>query len=384
VFIVLSPSAGASDKSVKLFNAEDLAPLENGKWVIVSSMSGGMQAKGGLFVIDAKSGATRKLYPADKYTGTARLDGCPTEVAADAFAPHGITLQEDARGVKRLYVVNHGGRESIEIFEVKQGTTINLQWIGCLVAPSGVYGNSVAVSADGTVFMTNMHKPIDGSTPISRWGGDVATWSSASGWRSVPGSAIVAPNGLLLSPDGRELYVASWVQGEVVAFTLGEGMPRRRVLKLSFLPDNLRWGRSGNIIAAGHRATVPAVSACIMAAGRCPEHIQSAIAEIDSKSLTTRCVQSVELGLATVAVNVGAEIWIGAARGDSILRLPKGNLAAPNCERQQATHGAEAGNRVQDMARRSLAMDRECSAGDIRCPRRRALRAVERGVNVRQ
>lgn len=331
-FAILGPPAGASDRSVTLFNAEDLDPLENGKLVIASSMSGGMQAHGGLFVIDATSGAARKLYPADKLAGAATMEGCPTQVAADAFAPHGIALQKDARGVTRLYVVNHGGRESIEIFELKLRSKLSLRWVGCLVAPAGVFGNAVAVAADGTVFMTNMGRPIDGSRPISRWGGDVASWSAASGWRSVPGSAIVAPNGLLVSADGRELYVASWAQGEVIALTLGEGTTGRRVLKVPFLPDNLRWGRSGNILAAGHRASVAAVTACFMATGRCTDPIPSAIAEIDPKSLTTRCVQNVALSMATVAVNVGTETWIGAARGDSVLRLPNGTLAAPNCE----------------------------------------------------
>lgn len=333
----LSQPAGAGERTVPLLNAEDLAPLQDGKWVIASSMAGGMQAAGGLFAIDVADGTTRKLYPADdSANAVAKVAGCPTQVAAADFEPHGIALQTDAHGMTRLYVVNHGGRESVEIFEVEQRPAPALRWIGCAIAPAGTYGNAVAVTADGTIFMTNMGKPVDGSARAFPRAGEVASWSAADGWRRVSGSTILMPNGLLASADGRELFVAAWSSGEVIALALGEGpnpgVAKRRVLKAPFLPDNLRWSRNGNILAAGHRASVAAVSACVMAKGRCPDHIPSAIAEIDPESLTTRCAQNVNLSIATVAVNVGAETWVGPTRGDSVLRLPDGTLAAPNCE----------------------------------------------------
>jgi DNA-binding beta-propeller fold protein YncE len=323
--------------SVNVFNAEDLAPLEGGHWVIASSMLGGVQARGGIYLIDARSGSAQKIYPTDTNVGATKMADCTAQVTAEEFAPHGIALHKDTSGVTQLYVVNHGGRESIEIFEVEQHSTPSLRWIGCVIAPAGVLGNAVAISTDGTVFETNMGKPLDGSAAVSPMGGDVISWNAATGWRDIPGSAIKAPNGLLVSPNGRELYVASWTQGEVIALTLkgdtkNSSTVTRKVLKTTFLPDNLRWSSNGNIFAAGHRTSVEAVSTCFMSTTRCNDPIPSAISEIDPKSLTTRCIRNVDQSMATTAINVGDEIWLGTARGDSILRLPANALATPNCE----------------------------------------------------
>ena len=53
-------------------------------------------------------------------------------------------------------MVNHGGRESIEAFDLRfdSSGTPSLQWRGCLPMPSGQVGNSVASFADGTVLVT--------------------------------------------------------------------------------------------------------------------------------------------------------------------------------------------------------------------------------------
>lgn len=315
-------AAALGDSHVSILNAEDLAPLDGGNWVIASSMSGGLQLQGGIYAIDARTGTAKKIYPLNT-DDTSSMSECSAPVPAAEFAPHGIALHKQTDGSERLYVVNHGGRESIEIFDVLQHGTPALRWIGCIPSPKGSSGNAVAVANDGTLFVTNMGAPLDGSASISPMGGDVLMWTKAAGWRTVPNSSILAPNGLLSAPDGHQLYVASWSQGEIFKLTLTGNTASREVVKLSFLPDNLRWNSTGNIFATGHRTTTEAVFSCFIAKGRCENSIPSAIAEIDPTSLTVRCTNNTDQSMATTAINVGEEIWVGTARGESVLRVPR-------------------------------------------------------------
>jgi len=326
IFAGLSNQALAgTDSRVDILNAEDLALLDGGAWVLASSMRGGLQSQGGIYAIEVHSGRKQPIYPRGGDTGS--TPDCPAPVPAEAFAPHGIALHKAANGDTHLYVVNHGDRESIEIFAVEQVDTPGLRWLGCIPVPAGAYGNAVAVAANGRVFMTNMGTPIDGSAAPSPLGGDVLSWTTAGGWRTVPDSAIIGPNGLLVSPDGQELYVASWPEAELIKLGLAEEGTTRAVVALPMLPDNLRWRDNGNILATGHRASVATVTQCFRSEGHCNHRIPSAVAEIDPRSLEVLCDEEIGQSMATVAIDVGAEQWLGTARGQTILRRTGGGQA---------------------------------------------------------
>lgn len=302
-------------------NAEDLAPLPGGRWVIASSMAGGAEASGRLLAIDTSTGRSTTLYPNGQDEAGKGDPSCDAQVAPAAFKPHGIALVTPQDGEARLYVVNHGGRESIEIFSLRSDGAPKLRWIGCVMSPKGLTANSVAALPDGRLFVTNMGRPIDGSEPLSAdMGGEVASWSAARGWQSVPGSALVAPNGLLASPDGSRLYVASWSGKAVIELTPGADGTKRRTAALDMLPDNLRWSDRGTILVGGQSASVQGVIDCYLST-RTPCAIPSAIAEIGLQDFTAICHRAVRLGMATVAAQVGREIWVGTTRGDSIERL---------------------------------------------------------------
>lgn len=332
-----SGAAFAEAPDTRILNAEDLAPLHGGKWVLASSMVGGLQKQGGIFAIEVGTGKAQQIYP-NGHAGKSSMPDCPMPVAAKEFEPHGIALQRSAKGETLLYVVNHGERESIEIFAVEQhGTnTPALQWRGCIVTPGGRAANAVAVTNDGTVYMSNSGNPLDGSPPAAPYGGNVLAWTATSGWRDVPGSVIAGPNGLVISADGRYLYVASWAGSEVLKLALNttgshefnsqQFKETRDLVKLSFHPDNLRWSDGGHILATGHLATGPEVGKCVSAIGGCENVVRSAIAEIDVSAATVRCTKEVSQNIATVAVNVGDELWVGTVRGENILRLPSSFL----------------------------------------------------------
>lgn len=327
MLIASVPARSAERAAIPVTNPEDLAPIPDTPWVIASSMAGGDRVSGKLVAVDRRDGSVRQLYPARASQGAIETPGCHTEVPAAAFKPHGIGYVRDAAGRDKLYVVNHGARESIEMFVFKGGAAPRLLWIGCALSPPGELGNAVAALPDGTFYATNMGRPMDGGKASSPFGGDVLTWRPASGWRTVLNSAMYGPNGLVVSPDGRRLYVAAWPAGDMVELTIG-APAARRTLPLGFLPDNLRWGPAGVVLATGHVTDVKTVAECYMST-RTHCTIPSAFAEVDTTSMTVRCRAVAPINIATVAVPVGDEYWIGSARGDRIARARPCDVTAP-------------------------------------------------------
>jgi hypothetical protein len=318
-------TAFAAGADIGVPNSEDLAPSADGRWVFAGSMPGGPVTAGSLSVIDARSGKVRRLYPDAAATGRSTVDGCPAETRS--FAPHGLALSPAG---DRLYVVNHGGRESIEMFQVVAGPSPSLRWIGCVVGPAGLDLNSVAATRDGTLFVTAIKPPADlqdfPTTP-----GKVLTWRAASGWREVAGGEVITPNGILATPDGATLYVDSYAPGEVIELTLGPSGAARRTVKLGFMTDNVRWGRRGMLTVAGQRAPFMDIARCYQSKASVCD-IASAMAEIDRANLSVRCQRPADLSFATTAVPVGAEIWLSSLRGDAIRRLGGDAFAKATCE----------------------------------------------------
>ena len=240
-------------------NAEDFATIGDGSWVVASSMAGGDRTSGGLYRISAETGEATLVYPLPAGEGSATGEQaplltpeCSTQVAADAFAPHGVTVQTFA-GQETLFVVNHGGRESIELFTIDAPSAgdaaPSLRWAGCIPYPTGGLGNGVTVTPDGTLYTANMGQPIGGET-TSQMGGDVLSWTAKDGWGTVADSVMDGPNGIVVSPDSSELFVAAWPGKQVVALNLETGA--RREVDVPFLPDNVKWSDTGMLLVTGH------------------------------------------------------------------------------------------------------------------------------------
>lgn len=308
-------------------NAEDMVVLNGTDWVIASSMAGGSRQQGALVAVNAVSGEHYPLYPlAEQSLG--KSSTCPGELPAGQFAPHGIHLVTGSQGELQLYVVNHGGRESVEVFTVQPGPRPKVQWRDCIVLPEGVAANAVAVTDSGRLFITVTGKPFDGSKQQTLFDGEVLFWEAESGWQAIGNGKVMAANGIVTSLAGNTLYVASWTEREVIVLDLNS--QRRHSIPLTFLPDNLYWDSDGRVLVAGHQTTAQAVMECYTST---QDHcdIASVIAVIDPGSLAVSCVIPVKQGMATVAVPVAKQLWLGTARGDSIERLPVAKVAPAQC-----------------------------------------------------
>src|SRR5437762_4427499 len=118
---------------------EDLFPVPGGEWVL----SSGMAASGAAIrAINVRDRTTAVLFPsvgAKIRPDTTTYKSCrgPIDTTQkDRFGAHGLYLRPGSGAVHRLYVVHHGTREPIEVFELDgRSRPPALTWIGCASRP---------------------------------------------------------------------------------------------------------------------------------------------------------------------------------------------------------------------------------------------------------
>jgi hypothetical protein len=296
---------------------EDLVVVPGEQWVVASAYSG----TGGVYLIRVSDRTSTVAYPSaaareqlDAKTYTT-CPGPPDAATKAKFQTHGLYLQEGADSVHHLYVVLHGGRESIEVFELDaRPATPVLTWVGCAVAPDPIGLNSVRVLQAGGFVATdflargpesqaNMKRMQSGEKNGALW-----EWRTSTGWQKVPGSEAAGANGIEMSEDGQWFYVAAWGSQSFFRLSRGAAQVTRDEIPLGFRVDNVRWARDGSLLAAGQGG--PA----------------SVVVKIDPKMLTVREVlrRTNVPGFAagTVAVEVGNDYWVGSFRGDRLAIFP--------------------------------------------------------------
>ena len=134
-------------------NPEDLALAPDGR--ILVSQFGDMEGArpGSLAAYDPAARSLAVLFPSPDTAPDARprpsgaTPACPPPDAG-LFSPHGIDIETRADGRHALAVINHGGRESVELFEMFEDGGI--AWRGCAVAPEEGFFNDVVLLRDGS------------------------------------------------------------------------------------------------------------------------------------------------------------------------------------------------------------------------------------------
>jgi hypothetical protein len=296
---------------------EDLVVLPGSQWVVASAYAGG----GGIYLVRASDRTSRLAYPGASPrerpdAGTYNTCPGPPDAAFKAkFQTHGLYLQPGSDSVHRLYVVVHGARESVEVFEIDaRPQTPAVTWIGCVVAPDPIGLNSVRGLPDGGFVATNF-LPRGSNMKAMMSGeknGELWEWHTATGWQKVPGSEAAGANGIEISGDGRSFYVAAWGTQSFFRLSRGQTPPKRDEIQLGFRVDNIRWAADGSILAAGQDFSTPMRA--------------SVVVKIDPGTLAVREIvrrpNDDAFGDGTVAVEVGKELWVGSFRGDRIAIVP--------------------------------------------------------------
>ena len=306
---------------------EDLAVVPGSEWVLAS----GDAANGAIRLISVRDGTTTVLFPAGaprERADTKTYDSCPGPIDSaerEKFRAHGLYLRTGKNSVHTLYVVHHGNRESIEVFELDARSKVpGLTWIGCAVAPDPVGLNSVVALPEGGFAATNF-QPRGAARGRANMqagekNGELWEWHPASGWKIVPGTEASGANGIEISKDGKWFYMAGWGTQTFIRFSRGATPVKRDEIPVGFRLDNLRWAPDGSLLGAGQE--IPAAGGFGMAI--------SHVIKIEPSTLKVqeliRYPYNDAFNFSTVAIQIGREIWVGSVRGDRIARFPAPGL----------------------------------------------------------
>ena len=306
-------------------NAEDLVLVPGTPWIISSGMAEGAS----FFLIDSRSGNWRAL-PFQARPDPA-FHRCAAPPSPASLNTHGLSIRDLGRGASRLYVVGHGAREAIEVFDVTVGANgPALTWKGCVPMPDGLAANSVAVFADGSIVATVLLMPGKSfmDSVEKRPTGMVLEWTPGSdGFVQVAGTELPGNNGIEVAPDGKEFYVVSSGLQTVVAYS--HSNPARRLRSsqpLPFTPDNVHRGPDGRLLTAGMANDVPA---CGGAPG--PKHDLARLSScprgtiavsIDPRTFQHQVIVDTPtiptFSNATMVLPVGQQFWLGTFSGDRV------------------------------------------------------------------
>jgi hypothetical protein len=312
-------------------NPEDLVRVPGTQWLIASGLAPGA----GLFLIDSQEKSWSALYPGAAPRALQDMQAfgaCPGSPDPNSFVTHGLALRPGTAGRSTLYVVGHGGREAIEVFDVDaSGESPVLTWRGCVLTPDGMEANSVAALADGSMLVTI---PLLTDVPIAEAmmgidTGGVFRWSPGdAAMVPVAGTQLPYANGIEVSADGQEFYVASSGRFTVTAYSNTDPAQVLRTTEpFEFVPDNLHMGADGKLLTAGldlHGTACGefkrSLEFTLAEFAACPRPFT--VVAIDPQTMQVEVVATgpanKQFSNITMALEVDEELWVGSFGSDRV------------------------------------------------------------------
>jgi hypothetical protein len=335
LFIVPSPTHAADPESCApagglsficgVRSPEDLVPLPGSRYIIASGMVEGS----GLHLVDTAAKTARSWTAKPPSAASPIYHDCAAPPAPDKFVAHGLNIRQQDQGRETLYVVNHRGRETIEVFDIdSHNAEPDLTWVGCIAMPAGLSANSVASAPDGAIFATVLIHPGTSFADLiaQRPTGAVYVWRpGSSGFQRVWGTELAGDNGVEVSPDGRTIYVAATGQSAVAIFSNSNPANLVRMVSTpAFNPDNVHWV-DGRLLVAGMNLDEPACGGRIQVENRvanftCPRGYVIAAIDPVTTAITTVASGPATPGYTGVATGlvVGKTLWLGSFTADKL------------------------------------------------------------------
>jgi hypothetical protein len=323
-------------------NPEDIKALPDQKTLLISQVGRlGKQSTGSLVFFDTQAAdfAIKTAFPTKALAkagdpnprwGAANCPGIP----GSEFSPLGIAVKQRLDGRWQVAAVNHGQRQSIEMFELlKVGAHYVLEWRGCVVPPEEVLMNSVTLLGNGGFLATHM---FDRQSP-NFLGFSTSLWKSQLGFdtgyvlewlpeketefRVLSGSHGPFLNGIELSADEATVFFSVTSANEVRKLNRVSG---QLIDSVSIeRPDNLSWDAQGFLLAASLTGSRLENLLCIQNTDKtCGLAFQ--IYRIDPKDMSKQLLfahDGTPMGAATVAQTLGDSIYLGSFTGDRIVKI---------------------------------------------------------------
>jgi len=309
--VVSCPSDPGITYICGLMNAEDLLSVGDTGMILTSGMSG-ENVTGHLYLVNPLDDTWEELVFGANFSqdqDSAMFPNCPGPLDTSNFSAHGLALRETAANQFDLYITSHGAREAIEVFDLDMSEGIaELTWKGCVTLDESIMHNSVAILNDGGFVTTQFMVWAEGiaSAMSGEPTGGVVAWHPGSEPALIPGSEVAAPNGIVVSDDGRYIYIAAFGSRELVRLDTASDPVAQTAVSLDIVLDNVRWGAPGKLITAGGNAEGGGWS----------------VVEVDADTLEAVILGSfggdVAMQGVSSALQVNDEIWVGTYNGDRI------------------------------------------------------------------
>lgn len=309
---------------------EDIAALNDGRHLLLAHFGGMVGGTGSISLFDTQTQQLRNLFPVEVGVNIPSNQewgeaNCQMP-SSDQFSPHGSHLHQLSDGRWRYLVVNHGGRESIEMFELAlAGSDSSLAWRGCVMAPAQTFMNDVVGLANGDLIFSRMFHSLEGLEPLKGLlgfsTGDLWRWNSTTGAKILPGTDAAQPNGLEISADGRFVFANMYSEQQVwkVDASSGEKIAVAEVANA----DNSAWGSDGRLLIATHTGGMGEMLACFEEQAKpCAGSFE--IIAMDPETMATEVVfahRGPPMGVATIAVPQGGRVYMGSFSGDRMISV---------------------------------------------------------------
>ena len=310
---------------------EDIAALEDDRHLLLAHFGGMHDGTGSLSLFDTRTEMLTPLFPAaadavEPASADWGEPGCPAP-DLELFSPHGTHLHQLVDGRWRYLVINHGGRETIEMFEVLgAGANTRLQWRGCVRAGPDTFMNDVVGLSNGDLVYTRMfHNAGTLEQLLSAAGrntGDLWRWNRETGLRVLPGTDANQPNGIEISADEKFVFANMYFTRELWKVDVDTG----EVFAKAPVPsgDNSAWGSDGRLWVVTHREGIANLLSCFETQDQ-PCGAGFEIIAVDPETLDTESVFShrgAPMGAATIAVPQAGRVYMGSFVGDRLISVP--------------------------------------------------------------
>ncbi|MFT4562012.1 MAG: outer membrane protein assembly factor BamB, partial [Gammaproteobacteria bacterium] len=204
------------------------------------------------------------------------------------------------------------------------------RWRGCVIVAEDLWINDIAMLADGGFVATHMMQRAQASTIFDRQPRDrqatgyLVQWHKSAGWKQIAGTEGALPNGIQLSSDDQVIYTNHYMANEVVAYELATGK-RLWTSAVRGAPDNMSLTPDGRLLVSAQLADLITIrDQCLLRTDPICT-IGFAVYSLDTRDgSVTEVVESQgpPFGGATIAVEAGGFIYLGAFSGNRIARIP--------------------------------------------------------------
>jgi len=310
---------------------EDIAVVPGGEHLLLSESGSLGERPGRISLFDVNDESWHAIYPVAGGTArpeTLQGDASCTEPPGAELSPLGTHLVQLDDGSWRYLVVNHGGREAVELFslETSAAGAPSLQWRGCVFPADNTLMNDVVGLGNGDVIYTRMFRPHDfmgqmrGMLGLNS--GDVWRWNKAGGVRLLPGTEGSLTNGIEISQNERFIFINQYMDKEVHKYDLST----KEVVGKAPVPnvDNSAWGPNGELWLASQSGDLSDYLACTKdEAVTCGMAFE--IVALDPESMQSRVIfrhQGPPMGAATIAAAHRDKVYLGSFLGNRLLVVP--------------------------------------------------------------